>query len=73
MVQAQVGIHLFQALVLVFQLAQSPQGGGVHAPVVGLPLMECASAEAVLSAQLRHWHASLCLLQEANDLILTVA
>ena len=65
---ALFGVHLLQAPVLVLQLLQAGHQRSIHAAVLGAPLVERGTADAMLAAQIGRWSAHLRLLENGDDL-----
>lgn len=66
--KAFFGVHLFQALVLLFKLLHAGHQRGIHAAELGAPLVERRRAHAMLPAQFWDGATGLGLLQDGEDL-----
>ena len=66
----RLGQQLLEPGVLDFQVLQAVGLIGLHAAVLGAPFVERGLAESALAANVLDQQASLCLLQEPNDLLL---
>lgn len=71
-VQVRLGQQALELAVLQFQLAQPFGLAGVHAAVLGAPLVKAGVTEAVFATNRFDWHARFGLPQKANDLFFAV-
>ena len=69
MVEAQLGIHPFQALVLGFQLTQPLDVRAFHPAVLGFPVVVGRFTDPVLATDVRCFHPGICLLENLHDLV----
>ncbi len=69
-IQVGLGQQLLEPGILDLQLLQAPGFLGIHAAVLGPPLVERGLAETALSADLLDRQARFGLLQETDDLLL---
>ena len=68
MVQAQVGIHFFQTLVLFFQLPQALEFTGFHPSILLTPFVKGALTDSDLTANVLHATARIIGLEILDDL-----
>ena len=71
-VQVRLSQQSFELAVLQFQLAQAFGLAGVHAAVLGAPLVEAGITEAVLAPDFLDRHVGFGLPQKSNDLLFAV-
>lgn len=66
--EAFFGIHLLEPPVLVFEFLEAGHQGGIHAPELAAPFVKRGGTDAMFPAEFRNRAATLCLLENGDDL-----